>query len=70
MSENNVRSYVKYTFFKADKAWRRLSEGEKAEGREQFGAILDEHSDRLMIRELQHGRDPGGYRPADLERVR
>lgn len=50
MSENNGRSYVKYTFFKADNAWRRLSEGEKAEGRGQFGAILDEYSDTLMAR--------------------
>ena len=50
MSESNGRSYVKYTFFKADKAWRGLSGREKEEGRGQFAAILDEYSDRLMAR--------------------
>ena len=50
MSNSNGRSYVKYTFFKADKVWRGLSGDEKAEGRGQFAAILDEFSDRLMVR--------------------
>ena len=50
MSNSNGRAYVKYTFFKVDSAWRRLSDGEKAEGRGQFAAILDEHSERLMVR--------------------
>lgn len=50
MSDSNGRSYVKYTFFKADKAWRGLSGGEREEGRGQFAAILDEYSDRLMVR--------------------
>ena len=50
MSNSNGRSYVKYTFFKADKEWRRLSDGERTQGREQFAAILDEYSDRLMVR--------------------
>ena len=47
---NNGRSYVKYTFFKADRSWRGLSDGEKAQGRGQFLAILDEFSDRMMVK--------------------
>ena len=50
MSDSNGRSYVKYTFFKADKSWRGLSDGEKSQGRGQFLAILDEFSDRMMVK--------------------
>ena len=51
MSDSNSgRSYVKYTFFKADRSWRGLSDGEKSQGRGQFLAILDEFSDRMMVK--------------------
>ena len=50
VSDSNGRAYVKYTFYKADKAWRRLSDKEKTDGRGQFMAILDEFSDRMMVR--------------------
>ena len=47
---SNGRSYVKYTFFKAERSWRGLSDGEKSQGRGQFLAILDEFSDRMMVK--------------------
>ena len=50
VSNSNGRSYVKYTFFKTDKSWRALSDGEKAQGRGQFLAVLDEFSGRMMVR--------------------
>ena len=50
MSEDNKRQFVKFTFFKLARDWRKLPAEEKTKGKEQFLAILDEFSDQMMIR--------------------
>ncbi len=50
MGEDNKRQYVKYSFYKLDRRWRLLPGEEKARGKEEFLAILDEFSDMMMIR--------------------
>ena len=50
MTENGKRQFVKYSFYKLDKLWRVLPEDEKARGKDEFLAILDEFSEFMMIR--------------------
>ena len=50
MTNADGRLFVKYTFFKADKSWRRLATEEKEQGKGQFLALLDEFSDQMMVR--------------------
>ena len=42
-------SYSRYLFFKADTEWRRLSGLEKDRAKAQFAAVLEEHTDRMLI---------------------
>ena len=50
MPQGNQRQYVKYTFYKLDPQWRRLSSEEKRQGKEEFLSIIDEFSDRMFIK--------------------
>lgn len=45
-----ARRTLKYTFFKIDKAWRRLGPEEREKGRQEFLKILNESSDTLTLR--------------------
>jgi chlorite dismutase len=44
------RNFVKYTFYKADPAWRRLSEGERAEGKREFIAACEDFAQDHLLR--------------------
>ena len=50
MTSSNGRQLVKYNFFKVDPLWRRLPEQERADSRMEFGAVVDELSDGMMMR--------------------
>ena len=43
------RQLVVYSFFKADLAWRRLSENEKAKGRDEFRAVVEKYQKKGLI---------------------
>jgi chlorite dismutase len=42
LTEPPVREFVKYTFFKVDRAWRSLSDAERRTQKEEFAAVVDE----------------------------
>jgi chlorite dismutase/nitrite reductase/ring-hydroxylating ferredoxin subunit len=44
------RRVVKFTFFKVDPLWRRLSREERERGKDEMCAVVEEFGDRLMIR--------------------
>ncbi|MBI2867053.1 MAG: chlorite dismutase family protein, partial [Chloroflexi bacterium] len=52
MAQNaqNGRQLVKFTFYKVSNAWRLLPAQERERGKAEFCAVLDELSDRLMVR--------------------
>jgi chlorite dismutase len=43
------REFLKYTFFKVDSQWRRLDDAERAAHRQQFAAIVEEFSRRMIL---------------------
>ena len=49
MNQDEKRSYVKYTFFKVDPQWRRLSTTQRDQGKAEFLAVVDEFSSQLSI---------------------
>ncbi len=44
------REYLKYTFFKVDSAWRRLSDNERSAAKQEFAAIVNESSQKLILK--------------------
>jgi chlorite dismutase len=50
MAETGQREYVKFSFYKIDNQWRRLSAEEKQRGREEFLAALAEAAEGMMVR--------------------
>ena len=43
------RDFVKYTFYKVQPEWRRLSSAERAAGKDEFAAVAAEHAGRLAL---------------------
>ena len=50
MPERDGRQFVKYNFFKVDSEWRRLSAEQRADGKREFAAVIDETAARMVIR--------------------
>ena len=49
MTEDIVRQYVNFRFFRIDPAWRRLSEGEKEKGRKEFLEAVESFRAKGML---------------------
>ncbi|MBI1885775.1 MAG: chlorite dismutase family protein [Chloroflexi bacterium] len=49
-SQRSRRQIVKFTFFKVDPAWRRLSAAEREESKRQFCRTVESFGDRLLVR--------------------
>jgi chlorite dismutase len=43
------REFLKYTFFKVDSQWRHLDNAQRAEHRQQFAAIVEKFSNRMIM---------------------
>ena len=50
MVESDGRQFVKYNFFKLDPVWRRLPEADRADGKRQFAAVVEEWPTHMLIR--------------------
>ena len=50
MADSKQRQFVKYNFFKVDPGWRRLAETERADGKQEFAAVIDESSGYMLVR--------------------
>lgn len=50
MAEGGQRQYVKFTFYKVESPWLRLSKEERERGKEEFMAAVTEFSDDMMVR--------------------
>ncbi|MBC8103431.1 MAG: chlorite dismutase family protein [Cytophagales bacterium] len=48
-AENAPRQFVNYAFFKVDPAWRRLPEGERQAGKEEFAKVAEEYRGRAVV---------------------
>ena len=44
------REFLKYTFFKVDPQWRRLSEKEREAGKREFPAVYEQASKRVLVK--------------------
>src|SRR5215218_4468183 len=42
--------YVNYLFFKLDPVWRRMGDEEREEGKKEFLAEVEEHSQEMLLR--------------------
>ncbi|MCA1739846.1 MAG: chlorite dismutase family protein, partial [Actinobacteria bacterium] len=42
--------YINYVFFKLDSGWRRLPNGERERGKEEFLRAVEEHSGGMLLR--------------------
>jgi len=49
MTQENQRDFVKYSFYKVDPSWRRLSSKEREEHKAEFSSVIAEFSDRMSI---------------------
>ena len=49
MTEEIRRDFVKYSFFKVDPEWRRLSVKDRQDSKLQFAEVLNEFSDRVSM---------------------
>ena len=50
MAKSDRRQFVKYSFYKVDPAWRRLPREERAGGKRQFAAMVEEFSTNMLMR--------------------
>ena len=50
MAQESARSFVKYTFYKADPEWRRLPQADRERSREELCAVVEEFASRMSIR--------------------
>jgi chlorite dismutase len=48
--ERERRQYVKFSFFRIDPAWRRLSSAERQSGKEAFLGVLERHAREMILR--------------------
>ena len=49
MAAGDRRDYVKYTFYKVNPDWRRLSAGERERHKEEFAAVVGEFSSSIVL---------------------
>ena len=49
MAQETQRYFVKYTFFKVDLEWRRLSQGDRERSKTEFAAVVDELGSQISI---------------------
>ena len=49
MSDSERRHFVKYNFYKVDPLWRRLPEEERADGKAEFSAVVEEWTSHMLI---------------------
>jgi chlorite dismutase len=49
-SSNGHRQFVSYTFFRVLPEWRRLPDAERARGRSEFAAVVDEYRPLIFLR--------------------
>lgn len=49
MTQEGSRDFVKYSFFKVDLEWRRLSPGERSHSKTEFADLVAEFSDRVAM---------------------
>ena len=49
MTQENQRDFVKYSFYKIDPSWRRLSSKERDEHKSEFYSVIAEFADRMTI---------------------
>ena len=50
MDDSNQRQFVKHNFYKVDPLWRRLSQEERADGKREFAAVVEERTSHMLIR--------------------
>ena len=43
------RQYVNFAFYKADPAWRRLPESERAKGKQEFIRAVEEYTGKVLV---------------------
>ena len=44
------REFLKYTFFKVDTQWRRLSDEEKTQSKKEFEGVIESRSNRMILK--------------------
>ena len=49
MAQDRGRLFIKYTFFKADPQWRRLSDADRDRGKQEFAAVVEEFAPGMSI---------------------
>jgi chlorite dismutase len=49
-TSTTVREFLKYTFFKVDPQWRRLTEKERQAGKQEFSAAYKQASKQIMVK--------------------
>ena len=49
MAQEGKRDFVKYSFFKVDPQWRRLSPGERSHSKTEFAGVVAEFSDSVTM---------------------
>ena len=50
MDQTDGRQFVKYGFYKAELAWRRLPEQERLDHKRELAAVVDELSTHALVR--------------------
>ena len=50
MASSNGQQFVKYNFYKVDPLWRRLSDGEQADTKREFAAVVEEVATHSFVR--------------------
>ena len=50
MADAERRQFVKYSFYKVDPLWRRLPQDERARGKQEFAAVVEESATNMLTR--------------------
>jgi len=50
MAQANGRQFVKYSFYKVDPAWRRLSQEKRLDNKREFAAVVEETATHMPVR--------------------
>ena len=50
MADAERRQFVKYSFYKVDPLWRRLPQDERARGKQEFAAVVEESATHMLTR--------------------
>ena len=50
MAGSNGRQFVKYSFYKVDPAWRRLSPEKRLDNKREFAAVVEETATHMVVR--------------------